>query len=465
MATEKKEKLTYDQHMKMIESNGNHIKEVPASMVDQKMVTAARKNYARVHEIPVKFQTFPMFVNDAPSYSQKEAKEFAETHAIDSRFGISMSAFAKLVVKNELPNMKRVPEKLANQVQLACYRKVFNSKPEIVELMPKNILDALMSKNQNFIRRVYNDAKRRSRSSYGSDTWIGYKLLKLFKEDDFNNETIEYIQENLLERLKSDNRHYDKPGLTEIPEFLKTYEIYLAWVSNSGTRLSYVPEHCRDIDMCKAAVNADGDALKHVPEDLKKEFYLDSVKKGGLGSIPEEDRTDRLCTLAVETDPSQIEDVPVEKRSYALCLNAIDNDPELFPHIPEETRDEEMVIRFLISVFSKNFKNDFVLNRDWQKDGSTPIMQMAFDSVITSTYSSDIRKEKEALITKAIERCPEAFGNYVELTRDDRWSTLSRTLTLDICLTAFKGKDSNISYIPQEYLIRVFNGYIQNQED
>jgi hypothetical protein len=454
----KVEKLTYKEHMKCIESNGNHIGKVPVSMVDGAMVKLARKNYARVGQIPSKFHTFGMLVKDSPSYSQKDAKEFAETYCVSS-FGISVTAFAKLVVKNELPNMSKVPENLRLHVQNAVYSKIFNFRPEVVTSMPKEILENMLKKNSNFIRRVYNGAYKRSTSSYGTDWWIGYQLLNLFKEKDFSEETLEYIQGDLLEKLKSvDRRPSMRVDLTSVPEFLISYEAKLQWMTNDGNALRHIKEEDRCIELCKAAVNSHGDSLSYVPEDLKKEFYIDAVKTGGLASIPEGDRTDRLCTIAVESNSKEIEAVPEQRKTYSICLSAIDSNPELIKFVPEENRDEEMIIRFLISVFKGNYGNEFVLNRDWQDDGSTPLMQVAFDSVIQKDKlcSWEIIEAKQSLINKAIEREPGCFANLITLQQDDRWTSLHGLINLDICLTAFKGNNDNISFIPKRFLVQVF---------
>lgn len=454
MATKEKKKLTYSEHIAKIKEHGNEIQNVPVSMVTREMVELARKKYANVAFIPEKFTTFAMFISDAPSYSEKDARDFAETHGIADRFGISKTAFAKLVVKNEIPNMKKVPEKLFKHVEFASYRLALKGNPAIASTTPEYILNRLAETQKDFILRVYSNAHSNTKySSY----WTGYKMLKLFKQEHFSDETIKSIVKDLEDRFKH-NR--SRPNLHEVPDFLITLDMCKNIVEKSGTELAFVPEELKTLEICQAAVNNDGKAIRYVPKDLKDSFYTDAAKAGGLGSIPKEDRTERLCSLAVESDAKQISQVPEEFISYGLCLTAVDGHAGLIKNVPSKFRDKEMVVRMLVSMLKKNYDDYDFRNRIELEKGEKPALETAFDSVITSRSYFDIQEEKHELISEAIKRYPKGFSHLVELSKNKQWAPISEMIDFEMCITAFKSDEENIHHIPTKYLIQVFKGYL-----
>jgi hypothetical protein len=461
MAT--KEKLTYEQHMKLIKEDGDHIKNVPVSMVDQKMVKAARKAYANVSLIPDKFVTFQMVLNDAPSYSLKDAKEFAYRN-LDSKWGISDTAFAQLSVKAKMPSMKKVPEQYRDHVEFAVFNKLFGHRGDFILKMPEKVLEK-MKKKDGFFRRAFNSTYHVSTSRFGSDTWIGYRVLALFTEDELTQEDIDFAHDELKSNVERGNR----VDLAVVPEFFITDDLYIAWVNNNGKNLQHIPEDSKTLSICKAAVEKDGDALRYVPEQYKKDFYADAVRNGGLGSIPEEDRTDKLCTMAVEIDPKEIRSVPEEKRTYAICLMAVDANAEMLEFVPQENRDEEMAMRFFISVLKKNYNYDFSITRDWREEGKKPLIHEAFDIVVdfeNTRYSHDIREKKEEFMQKLIKREPSCFPMLVNKSQNGQgWPMLENLVTLEICVEAFKGDKDNISSIPKNHLIRMVSDYIDLRDE
>lgn len=58
-----------------------------------------------------------------------------------------------------------------------------------------------------------------------------------------------------------------------------------------------------------------------------------------LSKIPEEYRSENVCTLAVQKEGSALKDVPEEHRSYWLCTEAVSTNGLALVHVPQEHRD------------------------------------------------------------------------------------------------------------------------------
>lgn len=61
-----------------------------------------------------------------------------------------------------------------------------------------------------------------------------------------------------------------------------------------------------------------------------------------LSKIPEEFRSENVCTLAVQKDGAALRHVPMEHRSYWLCTEAVSNNGLALGYVPDEHRDYVM---------------------------------------------------------------------------------------------------------------------------
>ena len=347
--------------------------------------------------------SFEGLIKEAPSYSQKEAKEFADTYCVSSIFGISISAFAALVCKGTIPSFAKVPEELLYDVQLASFKKAFAIRPEVIRDMPAGIIEVLINEDCNFISKAYSSSY--SRGTY-NDRWIGDQVLHLIPREEFASEDVEFIQEDLLKRLEQNSQHY-KVELTKVPTFLITDEMYILWMGIYGENLQYVPEDRRTLEICKAAVNKSGAALLYVPEEFRKDFYMDAVRSGkGLSSIPELDITESMCAIAVETNVKEFRYVPEELKSYLLCLQAIDKDAELIKEVPTKHIDQEMITRLIISILHGRWEHDFCLNDVAsymsERGQKEPVLTTVFDNFFNTQEESIERKEQMRELSKEI---------------------------------------------------------------
>ena len=107
----------------------------------------------------------------------------------------------------------------------------------------------------------------------------------------------------------------------ELPENLKTAQLYIEAVKHEGWILRYVPENLKTPELCLEAVKQDSDALKYVPENLK---------------------TPELCLEAVKRDGMMLEYVPEALKTAELCLEAVKNGVDVLQYVPENLKTAEM---------------------------------------------------------------------------------------------------------------------------
>ena len=66
---------------------------------------------------------------------------------------------------------------------------------------------------------------------------------------------------------------------------------------------------------------------------------------GRLASIPEAERDERCCRIAIEVAPRSLADVPLQLRSVALCREAVRRDGYALTHVPKALLDADPIER------------------------------------------------------------------------------------------------------------------------
>ncbi len=84
-------------------------------------------------------------------------------------------------------------------------------------------------------------------------------------------------------------------------------------VRSSWVVMEQVPEKHKDYEFCLEAVHQQGYAIQYIPESLQirhPDLTEIAVKNGGLYYLSETMKTEKLCLMAVNSDPSQLHYVP-----------------------------------------------------------------------------------------------------------------------------------------------------------
>lgn len=376
-------------------------------------------------------------------YTRDDHNLYHSFHNIEERFGISASAFYQLMHAGKMPSLKKTPVRLVYGVTIACLKKAFDKGgAEIVEIMTDEQKREIL--NDRRIKSIihYNKSHRHSYTS----TWIGHKLIQHIPVDMISDENKAYFKEQFMHYSKRGARDSRYISIQGIDAGLMDDEMYMSACLINGDNLQYVPEDCKTEELCRATVKEHGSAILFVPEKLRQELYVLAIKSGeGLSNIPKEDRTEKICAIAVETNPEMFKAVPEEFKSYSMCLKVVEQDAELMANIPEEHIDEEMTVRFLVAIFNKNYKHDFVINSDWRDEGKTPLLKFVLEKV----GATDNNKKRE-LVKRAIEHTEgKCFGGFLKVQREG-WADLSNLVNAEISLLAVKLDIENFRIVPDD---------------
>lgn len=476
MATIEKLPITSEaQALKMIKSNPNCFEKIPVKFMTKKVCDEAFKAnpYSRTYAyIPEKHRTFAMCLQAAPDYGS-ETKDFAECQ-LQPEWGISVSAFVKLKKKGELPHFKK---NTPQDVIEICYKKAFAENALTLLSMPKDLIPKIVNKaNVNSALHCTESSGRFSSTMY----FKGCDLVGLIPKNLMTEGKIEYFQEKVKEYLE--NRHVNI-NVSKIPEEYMTNELYELAISKSASALSYVPEDRITKKMCEISVSKDGRMIDSVPEKWRGDFYVNSVKSGqGLHKIPEEDRTDRLCALAVETSADQYEYVPQDKKSYALSLQAIDNNAQMIEFVPEDQIDEEMVIRLIISIFRENWEHDFCLVDlpDYRKEKGQKeaVLMRVFNHFFQHPHGDYKRKEElRDIMHKVLERDGKLYFALMNFSGENdkndgfsrfnsgRWKDyFEGSVKFDHAVTAARQNIEIVSGFKQDVQAKVWKEFLENNK-
>jgi chitin synthase len=113
------------------------------------------------------------------------------------------------------------------------------------------------------------------------------------------------------------------------------------------TTLKTVPVDDRSKKLCKMAVRYDGYSLTDVPHQLIDERICRIAFKhnGQLKHIPSDLRSHPICWIAVKYVNDSLKDVPVEMRSRQLCKRSVKYNGITLKDVPEMLRTKKMCIK------------------------------------------------------------------------------------------------------------------------
>jgi len=120
--------------------------------------------------------------------------------------------------------------------------------------------------------------------------------------------------------------------------------------------LFFVPDEYKTQELCTLAVARDGMALKHVPPEMripelcKRAVYNDTRT---LEFVGENEKTKELCLMAVKNHGSALEYVPYQLRTAEICLEAVKHYGSALEYVPEALKTQELCLAALKNDFSE----------------------------------------------------------------------------------------------------------------
>lgn len=186
MSTAIKEKMTEKEAIELVKSNGYRLEEVPVELRTAEVVKAAlsySNSYGVVKFVPKHLRTFEMVLKATSGlYSQNDLRDFAN-RVLEDSWGISVSAFVKLVSKGETPNMSKVTD---DNVKIAVYKFVVKKDSSNFRKVPVEFVESVLTKDsalrllKESERSSFNGIENYARfpESFKTDEDIVYALQK-----------------------------------------------------------------------------------------------------------------------------------------------------------------------------------------------------------------------------------------------------------------------------------------------
>ena len=285
---------TFAQAQLAVKQDGWLIKDINAELFNEREQTALRldafennRSTLRLYkEIPP--EVYKVIAEQYPSEFKQIRKE-AQTEEM-----------ARAFVSKDGLNLKYVDEKYA----AAVYEDALKQNPKAIEFV----------KDPNFK--------------------LSDEQIEQLLENPFNIKSVpagQLTEEAVIKAAKKNGmilRYFEKAdnGKSALPQELKTPDVILAAVGNTGEAIKYVRENERTQENTLKAVETFPPALRHLTkEERTEEHALAAVEKNGLALkyLDPDEKTGRVCERACKQNGGALEYVPKENRSVTTCLAAV----------------------------------------------------------------------------------------------------------------------------------------------
>lgn len=439
--------------------------------VCQRFLDLHGKYSHQVRQVPKEFVSFELFLSAAPDYGS-DTKDFVED-MMHEEWGLSVSGLVLLIKNGKVPSMKKVPENLKSVIEPLVYKKAIARNTEAILQVPNDIFHKVMKESDMLKGIGYH---RSSKWSYSS-TWVGIEFFDSYPEKFITDKVLKKFQEKFLDEAKSARSNVN---LYNTDEKYITDDMYMAWIERSPGAIEWIPENRLTDEMIHLSVSKDGTNIKHVPATKRGGFYYNVVKSGrGLHEIPAENRTQKLCALAVETSADQYEYVPEGLKMYMLSLAAVDADAEMIEFVPQSQLDDEMMIRLFISIFRKTWEHDFILADlpTYRKErGQTePVLTTVFNAYFAGMSNTEILDKKRELMHEVIKRDPKLYFQLLKYAGEvdvnisssvsGRWNEYFKGIaTFEHAVTAAKADIELSSSFGVEVQKKVWKFFLENKK-
>jgi hypothetical protein len=132
-----------------------------------------------------------------------------------------------------------------------------------------------------------------------------------------------------------------------VPTTPKYHEIMEFAVNENVKALAYIPEELRTESLCSLAVKKNGRALQYVPENLlTKSLCLEAVvnTREALYYVPSSAWTEELFITAIKLHAFALTQVPDEYKTKDVCMAALKSNVKDFYYVPKNIIDEELCL-------------------------------------------------------------------------------------------------------------------------
>ena len=146
----------------------------------------------------------------------------------------------------------------------------------------------------------------------------------------------------------ANDKSNDCHSVKYVPKNLKDVkDVYMTAVSNNGNAISNIPIYLRDYDLCLTAVKNYARALHYVPlESRDYKMCLASVKNNGISLqfVPTNILDYNLCEIAINNNPTTLHNVPNYLKDYDLCKQAVSMSGSVLSAVPDQFKNYEICL-------------------------------------------------------------------------------------------------------------------------
>lgn len=195
-----------------------------------------------------------------------------------------------------------------------------------------------------------------------------------------------------------------KISIYEIPNKLRTYEMYLEWIKINPKEIKNVPRKMIDEKMCDEAVSKWMFAASDIPTDFQTpEFFFKHTKSNpsillltprflrteefykiavtlhvdALYSVYEDHKTYDVCLEAVRENGLAIEDVPDKFLDMTLCQTAVVSNPKAAKYVPTAIKQTKEWKEFAEEFISSRKKE--IATKKAEKEAAQKRMDDAYE--------------------------------------------------------------------------------------
>lgn len=436
---EEMRKYIKEKHALMAVSEiGSYLNSVPLELQSEKVIRTAfdsnhPASFNQIHNR--KFKTLEFLFISLKGFDSRygDVKNFLKNHAnVIKEFRITQKAIKEFITDGAFPYGKWQEDGDADKILKAIKNSKLRIHPKSIEELTKEEVEEFMTEDvARLILNLY--------GGYRGNVWTGQSFIQYVPKKFFTKDFIERYRELVDYQIQA-KREVVFEG---VPEGFLNQELVNRTLEYIPEQLEFTPEEFKNSESCQIAVNQDGRVIEFVPNNLRENFYVNVAKSGkGLASIPEENRTDKICTLAVKANGNQLSDVPEDKRNYSMYLDALETDVNSFFLVPKDVVDDEIKVKALITIANNisSYKN--------KTEG---------DNVIEAIKRSGgvfIGK----LIIQAVEREPSTYKMFLNSGYGDTFRGCG--VGKEVAIAAFKADKENFNHIPTDILKEVWEEFL-----
>lgn len=177
------------------------------------------------------------------------------------------------------------------------------------------------------------------------------RALRFVKE-----QTSDLVKTSLSTSYLASLQYVTMPIDNDLAEFIVT-------LGYSNAHIMKIPIELWTSELRKKAIESCPRIIEYIPNRTERDLVQAMTIDGELlGSIPESERTKRVCKAAIKSYSEALALIPLEHLDTNICRTALRGNPELLCYVPAEFQHEEVLLKILKG---RSYLNRFISNQEF----------------------------------------------------------------------------------------------------